>query len=62
MTQMMKIETSMFKAPRYRFNPPPFGQPLRYSQNPNSTYFKIKIDLPCFNGHRHIKDILDWVA
>lgn len=29
-------------------------------RNGNSN-FKIKIDLPCFNGHLHVESFLDWL-
>ena len=28
-------------------------------ENPHS--FRVKIDLPCFNGHLHVENFLDWI-
>ncbi|PON91368.1 hypothetical protein TorRG33x02_129310 [Trema orientale] len=31
-----------------------------HAQRANNNY-RLKIDVPCFDGHRHIEDFLDWL-
>lgn len=37
-----------------------FGQRAN-NRGQNSQEFKMKMDLPCFDGRLHIEDFLDWI-
>lgn len=55
-----EIEAFLFDEPRRRHHPL-HDHPFKYNRNQNSTDYKIKINLPHFDGHLHIKDFLDWM-